>query len=796
MGHTKNKSREGIQLNARSHMQIRYWILVGLVGLNTSCNFPGERGAKMMKNFTPIKISEHNLKFGQPIQRWDEALPLGNGLMGVLVWGDGHPLRLSLDRADLWDLRPVKEWESPDYNYETMHEWVRDGRIEDLRRLYEHPYRDNPGPTKIPAGRIEISFESNNPVRASELALETAIARVTLQNGAQVEIFQHATEPVGMLKISGNPDSIQFQLVAPAFGVKVVPGQNINELNAGDLARLGYAPPKTYRRETGHDFEQSGWGDFKFAISLNWHVVAKDEIVAAWSISSSFENASPLEVARERVQTALKIGFASMQKSHSEWWQNYWNQCRVAVPNAIVERQWYLDTYKFGATARKGAPPISLQAIWTADEGQIPPWKGDYHHDLNTQLSYWPCYSGNHLSEGLSFLDWLWQVRPAARDYTQKFFHKPGLCVPMTSDLNGRQMGGWHQYTHSPTVAAWLAQHFYLHWKYSQDREFLESRAFPYLSEVAEFLAAVTEKDANGQRYLPLSSSPEMFDNRLEAWLPPTSNYDLALLRWLFAATVELARELNREKDAEQWQIVLDELPPFSFSPEDHRLLIAPGVPLDRSHRHHSHLLAIHPLGLFQWERGEADREVIRAALAELERLGTDYWTGYSFSWLASLAARGKDGARAEQALQIFAEAFCSPNSFHLNGDQTKSGFSKFNYRPFTLEGNMAAAAGLQEMLLQSNDGVVRIFPAIPRSWETVGFYQLRAAGAFLVSARKTAGEFERVTIFAEKGGTLVLENPFGAQPVALKVHGANQISDEKYLKFSCEPGAEIEISR
>lgn len=746
-----------------------------------------------MQEFITADIQQHNLKFKQPISRWDEALPLGNGLLGILVWGDGHPLRLSLDRADLWDLRPVKAWESPDYNFKTMRDWVRMGRIEDLRRLYEHPYRDDPGPTKIPAGRIEITFDAANTVLGSELDLETATARVRLANGAEVEIFQHATEPVGILRISGITDSIQLQLVAPAFGLKVA-GKNINELNPGDLARLGYPPPTEFRHETVQEFEQTGWGDFKFAISLKWQRVAENEIVAIWSIASSFENDSPREVAWKRVHSALDRGFLDLKKSHTAWWQNYWNQCRVAVPNPVVERQWYLDTYKFGATARKGAPPISLQAIWTADEGQIPPWKGDYHHDLNTQLSYWPCYSGNHLTEGLSYLDWLWQVRPAAREYTQRFFQKSGLCVPMTSDLNGRQMGGWHQYTHSATTAAWLAHHFYLHWKYSQDRQFLAERAFPFLTEVSEFLASITETDARGQRFLPLSSSPEMFDNRLEAWLPPTSNYDLALMRWLFSATIELARELKQDEVAGSWQKILDELPPFSFASEDHRLLVAPGIPLPGSHRHLSHLMAIHPLGLISWEQGTESREIIRAGLAELERLGTDFWTGYSFAWLASVAARGKAGEQAEQALQIFAKAFCSPNSFHVNGDQSGAGYSKFTYRPFTLEGNMAAAAGLQEMLLQSYGGVIRIFPAIPRSWENVGFYQLRAEGAVLVSARKSAGQLEQVQLKAETGGVIVLENPFGDRPVEIELLGARQISDDKYLKFACEPGARIAL--
>src|SRR5512141_200585 len=118
-------------------------------------------------------------------------------------------------------------------------------------------------------------------------------------------------------------------------------------------------------------------------------------------------------------------------------------------------------------------------------------------------------------------------------------------------------------------------------------------------------------------------------------------------------------------------------------------------------------------------------------------RGATAIWNGYSYTWKACLDARAKNGEAAAKALQIFARAFCSVNSFHVNGDQTKSGYSSRNYRPFTLEGNFGAAAALQEMLLQSYAGFIEVFPAIPAAWKDVSFTTLRAEGAFLVSAKK-----------------------------------------------------------
>ena len=219
------------------------------------------------------------------------------------------------------------------------------------------------------------------------------------------------------------------------------------------------------------------------------------------------------------MRVALARGWDSLRAPHERWWAAHWSRSALTLPQGSIERQWYLVTYQFGAVARRGAPPISLQAVWTADDGRIPPWKGDYHHDLNTELSYWPCYGGNRLEGGLGYLDWLWATRGEAERWTREFWGLPGLCIPMTADLLGRQMGGWHPYTHSATTGAWLAHHFYLHWRYSRDRAFLAERAHPYLAAVCTFLEAVTVRGSDGRRLLPLSSSPEIHDHRLEAWL-------------------------------------------------------------------------------------------------------------------------------------------------------------------------------------------------------------------------------------------------------------------------------------
>ena len=706
----------------------------------------------------------HGLHFRTPVTVWDEALPLGNGAMGALVWGDGAPVRISLDRADLWDLRPVPEFHSLEYNYTTMQQWHREGRVKDLVRLYEDPY-ERPAPTKIPAGRIELALDPAPRFSECSLSLADASACMRFGGGAVLEAIVHAVEPVGMLRFTGAP-SIAPRLIAPAFGGAAAAAPT-NQVDTASVGLLGYPPPEQSSGDGWQAYAQQGAEGFHFAVYLAWRSRGV-EWQAAWSVASSFEGPDPLALARERVARALDRGFDAMKRTHTEWWTRYWHQSAVRLPNAIIERQWYLEQYKFGSASRRGAPPITLQAVWTADNGKLPPWKGDYHHDLNTQLSYWPCYSGNHLEEGLSYLDWLWKIRPACFAWTKRFFDLPGLNVPMTSDLAGEQIGGWRQYTHSATTSAWLAQHFYLHWKYSADRRFLEERAYPYLRDAAVFIEAVTAlKRTGGFRGLPLSASPEINDNTPSAWFDTITNFDLALIRWLLVSSAELADELKQPADAGRWRKVLSEMPEFEYG-EDGRLLVAKNYPLPASHRHFSHLMAIHPLGLIDWSGGEPARRTIRASLAELRAKGSDWWCGYSFSWLGNLAARARDAAAAEKALEIFSTAFTLRNSFHCNGDQSGKGYSKFTYRPFTLEGNFAAASGVQEMLLQSHTGVVEVFPAVPEGWKDMSFTSLRAQGAFLISAERRGGAVTRLEVVSEKGGTLHLVSPFSGRQLSI----------------------------
>jgi alpha-L-fucosidase 2 len=291
--------------------------------------------------------------------------------------------------------------------------------------------------------------------------------------------------------------------------------------------------------------------------------------------------------------------------------------------------------------------------------------------------------------------------------------------------------------------------------------------------------------DAHGVLKLPLSSSPEIFNNSRRAWLTPNSNYDLMCLKMLFLGLVEMADGCGQPDEARHWARLAAGLGAL-HADADGVLLLDERTPLAESHRHLSNLIGLYPFNLVTREGGPRDRRLIDASLAHWDQLGTRAWCGYSFSWMSCLRARTGDGESALRLLGIFVRAFVLRNGFHANGDQTRSGYSSFTYRPFTLEGNFLAAQAVQEMLLQSwsptpgrrDSEVLRIFPAMPAAWREASFRDLRAEGGYRVSARRQNGAIAWLRVVAARGAVVRIRDNFGAQIPRWSRAGVKRVGD------------------
>lgn len=708
-----------------------------------------------------IPSEKHDLIFHEPIQRWDEALPLGNGLIGCLVWGDGSPLRLSLDRGDLWDKRVAPETLDDGFTYTEMVELVRKGDQEELLRRFDSFYSTCPYPTKLPAGRIEIEGSGKADQMTCRLNVRKAEGELNWIAGGEsfkLTTFLHAETKLGHIKLTGKQvNSFDLRLIPPDIALQplVYPDAEFGSDGA----------TRWFHQRTDHGLE--------YAVIVVRSERLDGNIEFVYTVAANLDGDNWFERAKNKLVEAVTAGYDDALQSHCVWWEHFWVQSELTLPEFQFEKMWYLTNYFFASCSRKGSPPMPLQGVWTADEGSLPPWKGDYHHDLNTQLSYWHYMKANHLKEGESFLDFLWDLLPKAREFANKFYRTSGINLPSVMSIDGNPLGGWPMYSLSPTSQIWLCQAFDHYWLYTGNREFLEKRAYIYFKETAECLLQLLQPGEDGKLRLPVSSSPEIHDNQLESWLTPNSNYDLSLLRYLFTRLEQMAELLSETTDRQRWAGINEQLPELAIN--ETGLMLSPDESLTVSHRHHSHAMAIYPLRLLDYRRTDYEKQIIDATVYHLETLGKGYWCGYSFPWAAAIYVQQGNGEAARYHLRQFWDYLCSPNGFHLNGDYKCTGLTQSHYRPFTLEGNMAAADALQEMLLQSSGGVIRPFPAVPKDWLKNGaeFKRFRGEMGILVSAKAADGQLKHVELHAEQDVVYRMENRFGSDTISISLNGS-----------------------
>ena len=568
---------------------------------------------------------EINLKLAAPIKTWDEAIPLGNGTMGVLLWGEGSTLRRSLDRGDLRDERPSKRFTEVRgrFNWAAMQRMVAENKMSELNDVFDSNYDYNGPPTKLPAGRVEITLDPAQVGESFDLNLAPAEGIAQFKGkGGEARLFVDAasvTNPVAVMRLAGPP--LKDVLLKPPESVK----------------KLGYPAPRTGEREGLRWFEQEAADGFAYAICVGWKRVG-DATLLAVTVATRAEGKSPQAVAQRRVEAALADSYATRITQHVKWWSDFWSHSRITFPESHLLQHYYLVRYFYGAASRRGAPPMPLQGVWSADAGSLPPRKGEYHNDLNTQMTYIADRTSGDFDEGLCFLDYLWDRLPTFRQFAENFYGTPGTAVPGVMSLAGQPLGGWGQYSLSPTMGAWSAHLFYLHWHHTGDDAFLRARAYPFCREIGECLRALLKPDPNGVLVLSLSSSPEIFDNSRRAFLKPNSNYDLASLKMLFLALAEMAAATGDQPASTDWAATAKQLGEFHVrgtgvapvshlnpsekksesgaTPDPLCLLLDESTPLPGSHRHLSNLMPLHPFNLITTDGGERDRQIIAVSLS------------------------------------------------------------------------------------------------------------------------------------------------------------------------------------
>lgn len=719
-----------------------------------------------------MNLKNYNMNYDRAISSWDEALPLGNGKMGCLLYGDG-PIRLSMDRVDLWDTRPHPTTLEDGFNYKNLVKLSTSGKKEDWaerNRLFEDVYGELPYPSKITAGRIELDFGGKAEKISSGVDIEKAIGTLSFEQG-NLEVFMHATRFIGIAKVYGD---FTLNLHIPDYISGKGHNQVQNSSEGGTMApEKGMCYPQaTVVNEGGYTYyRQETMTDFSYGVIV--YTVQRDGYKELYFTVETNEDADDfIGMAREKLFVLSQVGYETLLEEHMAWWAAYWKQSEISIGDELLERIYYQSWYLFASCSRKGCYPMPLQGVWTADNDQLPPWKGDYHHDTNTQLTYQSYLKANRLEEGENFLDYLWDLKPQFEKVAKEFYGVDGLLIPGVSTIDGKPMGGWSQYALSPTMSIWTAQSFDEYYLYTGDKEFLRERAFPFLEGVARAISGLLV-EREGKLYLPLSTSPEIYDDTREAYLQPNSNFDLALMTYLYTRLVDYCNILGA--DATEYKAVLSKLDEIAVI--DGYISLDRAKRLPETHRHFSHLMCLYPLHLINYDTDE-HKKLYHKAIEELELLGMGLWVGFSYAMCAQIYAMAQMGNASYEKLRQFADGFVADNGFHLNGDFKNKGYSTFHYRPFTLESSFGYCDALQEMLLQEHQGYLHVFPAIPDSWKQreISFANLRSYGGVLVSAVAEGGYLQELFLEVTEPMDLRIKNTFAGNEALVSYESAKDV--------------------
>lgn len=711
------------------------------------------------------------LHFSETITQWDEGLPLGNGDIGCLIWNSSDKLRFSIDKGGIWDCSNPPE-QQKDFTYADMQHLVAHKKQRKLWKKYDDCY-SHPTPTKLPAGKLILDLGVQENI-VSDLDFLTAEAKLKI-GGITLKSFVHAQENYGFIEI--DKTDVTLTVDNPKYGTqKKTVFRTLSRKTVQSLKNLHY-PKAAFCKESENDIEYQYFiqptNDCVYGI-VTAKCIRNGKTQIAYTVDFG-KNAAFAEECKRTVRSALEIGYETAFESHEKWWKAYWCKSSITLPDALLEKQWYLNNYLLGSCSRKHKFPMPLQGVWTADNGSLPPWKGDYHHDLNTQMSYTSYLKSNHLEQGECFIDYLLSLADAGKRFAHNFYQTEGLCMPSVMDIEGHALGGWYQYSLSPVNQLWLCQIMARYYAFTKDKAYLE-KIYPYMKEVGTFLLSILN-EKNGVYKLPLSTSPEIHDNSPKAWLTPNSNYDLALMRCFAEQMTFLGAEAGDRKSAEEWEQHLKKFEPLAVN-ADKVLMLSPDESLTVSHRHHSHCMSVYPLRTLTYTT-DKNKSIIDSTVKNLEKLGISEWVGYSVGWMAQLYIVQGNGDKACKILHDFFDYNCTDNGFHVNGDFKRKTDFNMKYRLFTLEGNFIATDAIQEMLLYSEWGKIKLFPAIPSDWGNAEFENFRAYGGLLISSKFSDGKISYVKIAATADCNFCLENDLS------HLHCDADISNTKQIRLS-----------
>ena len=461
--------------------------------------------------------------FAAPVE-WDfprmgschEGIAFGDGKTGVLVWGGGDEIRLTVGRSDLWDHRGGYSW-TPEQNYTNIVAAVHSGDKDRLYGLFkkETPKGQPRNPYMLPLGRVVIKVPGKTLKRGT-LDPFTGLGSLEFAEGGAVGL--------AMSKMVGGTFAMAFPKDV-AFEAKTIPATDF-PVYERQLKPIGFEKASVFDVIDG-DGSCGG---------LRWNLPADPSVWLSWLKKDSVIT---LKTGRGGDKTVYADArhFDSIAKESVAYWKLFWSEgARVKVPDPVIQRIYDYGMYRFGAMTDPDGVPAGLQGVWLEDD-RLVPWNGDYHFNINVQECYSPAYRGGHFENLLPLFRMVLSWRPLLKDNAKKFVGiDNGYVLPHSVDDRGVCIGGFWTGTIDHGSTAWVAAMMMRYVRYSGDVEFLKGGAFDFMKGAMNVYRAMMEEEG-GKLTLPLGPSPEWGGSDVRSAVGRDPSFQLA-------AAHRLARDL------------------------------------------------------------------------------------------------------------------------------------------------------------------------------------------------------------------------------------------------------------